>query len=69
MTDITIPPEAWRAAMSAYHKTIRKDPGNAWQAACLAMLRSWPEMVERHYPNDPTRLAGIFLPLTENTND
>jgi hypothetical protein len=41
-----IPEEAWRAAMSAYHKTLRKNPGAAWQTAIAAALDHWPESCE-----------------------
>lgn len=39
------------------------------RAACFAMLKAWPGMVEQFFPNSPLRPPGIFLPLTENTND
>ncbi len=28
----------WRAGMSAYHKTLRKTPGMAWQTAAAEIL-------------------------------
>jgi hypothetical protein len=28
-----------------------------------AALNAWEGMVERHFPNDPTRVPGVFLPL------
>lgn len=33
MDNVTIPDEVWRAAMSIYHKTLRKNPGMAWQGS------------------------------------
>ncbi len=46
MTDITIPPEALEAAAKAMWKT---DDPSQWElgmahAACLAMLKAWPDM-------------------------
>jgi hypothetical protein len=35
----------------------------ATRAALAAALNAWPGMVERHFPNDPTRVPGVFLPL------
>ena len=43
MTEIHIPPEVWEAAMSTYHKAIRKDPATAWQSAITAALAAWVE--------------------------
>ena len=34
-----IPDNLWRAAMSTYHREIRRNPGNAWQAVCAEVLR------------------------------
>lgn len=82
--DITIPPEALEASAKAIWATCQSGT-LAWEdlpsstqrsiteearAACLAMLRNWPGMTERFFPNDPTRPPGIFLPLPqENIND
>ncbi len=33
------------------------------RAAIAAALNAWPDMVERFFPNDPTRAPGVFLPL------
>ena len=66
---ITIPPAAWKAAMVAYHSSVKLGPDEAWQAACLAMLENWPDMVERFFPNDPTRVPGVFLPLPKEGAD
>lgn len=57
MTDITIPPEALEAAYNARRN------GDTLEDICLAMIRAWPGMTERFFPNDPTRPPGIFLPL------
>lgn len=43
MDNVTIPDEVWRAAMSTYHKTLRKNPGMAWQEAVVAALNAWPD--------------------------
>jgi hypothetical protein len=42
MSDIPIPTEAWRAAMRTYHREVRRNPGNAWQAAIRAGIEAWP---------------------------
>jgi hypothetical protein len=39
------------------------------RAALAAALNAWPEMVERHFPNDPTRVPGVFLPLPKEGAD
>ena len=31
----------WRAGMSAYHKTLRKNPALAWQTAAAEILNEW----------------------------
>jgi hypothetical protein len=83
MTDITIPPEsievvADQFARSEHNTHLRSLPEivqlrlrNNARAACQAMLKAWPGMVERHYlfltPEQP---SAIFLPLTqERPND
>lgn len=43
MTDITIPPEALRAARAA-SMNARGDGDDPIRAACLAMLKNWPGM-------------------------
>ena len=35
-----VPEAVWRAAMSAYHKTLRKNPTMAWQVAVSAALKA-----------------------------
>lgn len=70
-TDITIPPEALRAAARALHDA--SGTADCWdsmwdemaRAACIAMLSAWPDMVEQFFPNSPLRPPGIFLPFTE----
>jgi hypothetical protein len=37
--------------------------------ALAAALAAWPDMVERFFPNDPTRASGIFLPLPQEPHD
>jgi hypothetical protein len=73
MTDITIPPEALKAAQRAFNEawineedTMRR----SMRAACLAMLKAWPKM---HIgapwvigvPNSPS----IILPLPKENSD
>lgn len=67
-----IPPEAWRAAMSTYHKTIKKRPGSAWQEAIAAALLAWPGMDTIMLPRmtKPGEFAPqdyIRLPLPQET--
>jgi hypothetical protein len=37
--------EQWRAAMSTYHKWIRKNPGMAWQAVCAEIMNRFHEQI------------------------
>lgn len=67
MTDITIPPEALRAARAA-SMNARGDGEDPIEAACLAMLRAWPgsdHLVAGEIHDKPV----IILPLTEKQND
>lgn len=68
MSDIKIPPEVWRAAMSVYHKEIRRDPGNAWQAAIRAALAAWPGMATIKEADGVT-VAVVYLPLPQEARD
>ena len=43
LTPEEITEEQWRAAMSTYHKMIRKEPGMAWQAVCAAVINLFVE--------------------------
>jgi hypothetical protein len=63
MTDITIPPEALRAARAASMNALG-DGEDAVKAACLAMLRSWPGM-EYMMGDEAFPFHHIILPLTE----
>ena len=73
MSDITIPPEALRAARTAYLKATHLSWQGAVDAACHAMLAAWPGMrlapaIPHSYP-ELGRPERIILPLpTENTN-
>ena len=61
-----VPEPVWRAAMSTYHKTLRKNPAMAWQEAIVAAFREWPGVLhEQQEYGDPDL---IILPLTENSN-
>jgi hypothetical protein len=57
---INIPPAAWKAAMVAYHSSVKLGPDEAWQAACLAMLTAWPGV---DLPKIENAQGCIFLPL------
>lgn len=67
-----VPECVWRAAMSAYHKTLRKNPAMAWQEAVVAALGAWPDaerFVNRSPYDDDETWPHIILPLpTETTN-
>ena len=62
-----VPECVWRAAMSTYHKTLRKNPAMAWQEAVVAAFREWPGVLhEVQEYGDPDL---IILPLlTESVN-
>lgn len=66
MTDITIPREALEAAKREY--IYCEDDDNCIEAACLAMLKSWPGM-EYMMGDEAFPFHYIILPLTENQND
>ena len=74
---ITIPPEAWQAAMRTYHREVRRNPGNAWQAAIRAGIEAWPGMKwhEIQVPDNSDEVrymlkkTGIILPLTTESSD
>lgn len=62
-----VPECVWRAAMSTYHKAIKKRPGSAWQEAFVAGLREWPGALhEVQEYGDPDL---ILLPLTEKPDE
>lgn len=50
----------WRAAMSTYHKELRKDPGMAWQKAIAAGINAWSGV---NY--DAERCGLAILPLSQ----
>jgi hypothetical protein len=60
MSDLPIPTEAWRAAMKTYHREVRRNPGNAWQAAIRAGIEAWPGAECSEYKPAPTY---IHLPI------
>ena len=65
MTDITIPPEALRAARAA-SMNARGDGDCPIEAACLAVLKTWPKAV---FAIEANNAPCIILPLPkENTN-
>jgi hypothetical protein len=79
MTDITIPPEALRAARVA-SMNARGDGEDPVRAACIAMLKAWPgmrrEIMDRHFswsrtsPIEVVEVPYIILPLPrQNSND
>jgi len=59
-----IPDEVWHTAMSTYHKTIRKNPGKAWQEAIAAALNAWPHVGLSTHVEEGRR---IILPLPRET--
>ena len=62
-----VPEPVWRAAMSAYHKTLRKNPAMAWQEAFVAGLREWPGVLhEVQEYGDPDL---IILPIAQKQED
>lgn len=63
MSKITIPPEALEAA----YATVEK--GGTLEAACLAMIESWPKMKIANNGSSIVLEPHIILPLTENQND
>lgn len=70
-----VPEPVWRAAMSAYHKTLRKNPAMAWQEAVVAMLNAWPDKaitpwrLSENYHGHEIRLPITDIhPWQENSN-
>lgn len=59
-----IPDEVWHTAMSVYHKTIRKNPGHAWQMSISAALNAWPGAFPWTF-NGPLEGHGYILPLPQ----
>jgi hypothetical protein len=44
----------WRAGMSAYHKTLRKNPNLAWQTAAAEVLNEWFAEMQMEQLRKPT---------------
>jgi hypothetical protein len=70
MDKITIPPEAHSAAHRAFRRALEEtgSAGEAVDAACLAMLRSWPGMdfgTMIFVAADESYKPHIIIPLTE----
>ncbi len=61
-----VPEEVWRSAMSTYHKTLRKNPGMAWQAAISAAITRWPHVALSTHVEEGRR---IILPLPQEPSD
>jgi hypothetical protein len=66
MTDITIPPAALEAAKRAYVNC--EDDDNCIEAACLAMLQSWPG-INTAYTFGGVAPPRIILPLSQEPKD
>ena len=66
MSDITIPPAAHEAALTAYAQ-CKGGVSESVTAACLAMLTAWPGLSRVHRDWDGTALVCLPLPQ-ENTN-
>jgi len=65
--------EAWKAAMIAYHSSVKLGPDEAWKIALSTALNAWPD-VKWHEPQVPDnsdevrymlRKVGIILPLSK----
>lgn len=79
MTENTIPPEALEAARVAMKDAVGAECSDATEerayhlmarAACLAMLKAWPGMVQYPVMELDCTPPKVVLPLpTENTND
>lgn len=52
--------------MAAYYKTLRKDPGMAWQAAVIAAVENWPGVEASEHCPAP---RYIHLPVPKETGD
>jgi hypothetical protein len=59
-----IPDEVVSSALRLSDLWADADVGTM-RIAIAAALNAWPDMVERFFPNDPTRASGIFLPLPQ----
>jgi hypothetical protein len=59
-----IPDEVVSSALRLSDLWAEVDVGTM-RIALAAALNAWPDMVERFFPNDPTRASGIFLPLPQ----
>jgi hypothetical protein len=57
--------DRWDCLPSRFRAEYREEA----RAALAAALAAWPDMVERFFPNDPTRAPGIFLPLPKEGAD
>jgi len=57
-----IPHDAYLAAHEVMGDEVN---GFTLCEAIAAAMNAWPDMVERFFPNDPTRASGIFLPLPQ----
>lgn len=62
----TVPEPVWRAAMSTYHKEIRKDPAMAWQKAIAAALLVWPDAFVTKYSEGA---PAFNIPLPQEKSD
>jgi hypothetical protein len=79
MTDITVPPEALKAALNVMLNEGWSPPPSLLEDACLAMLQSWPRMARGYndhgrqwealteFSSQPT--DGYILPHTESSDD
>lgn len=60
-----VPDEVFEAFQKAWAVTSTLSTKECLAAA----INAWPEMVERFFPNDPTREPGIFLPLPKQEGE
>jgi hypothetical protein len=61
-----VPENVWKAAMSRYHATVRKNPGMAWQSAIAWALENWPHVALSTHVEEGRR---IILPLPTEASD
>lgn len=72
MSDITIPPVALEAVNRVLDRYLgggytQSDVDTVARAACLAMLKSWPGAWLEEEGDEGE--WGMYLPLTENSDD
>lgn len=59
----------WRAAMSTYHKELRRDPGMAWQKAIAAAINAWGKKDYFVSPRHPGKPISVNLHYPQETRN